>query len=79
MMIGSLIGGNLKLLNKDTREEISYTPEGNRLVIFPVRDDTWHGNPERVNSDRVRASFAMHFYIEMLDKTEKSHSTIYID
>ncbi|MDB9706652.1 2OG-Fe(II) oxygenase [Porticoccaceae bacterium] len=72
-------GGNLKLLNKRTREEISYTPEGNRLVIFPVRDDTWHGNPERVNSDRVRASFAMYFYIKMQDETETAHSTIYID
>lgn len=55
-------GGQLVLQDKERREEASYLPEANRLVIFPVRDDTYHGNPESIKGDNLRKSFAMYFY-----------------
>ena len=70
-------GGNLRLLNKKTSQSVEYTPEGNRLVIFPVGEENWHGNPEKNVSARVRSSFAMYFYVDA--DVSEPHSTIYMD
>jgi hypothetical protein len=70
-------GGNLRLLNKQTSQSVEYTPEGNRLVIFPVEEKNWHGNPEKNVSARVRSSFAMYFYVDA--DVSEPHSTIYMD
>ena len=58
----SEFGGQLVLQDKEGREETSYLPEANRLVIFPVRHDAYHGNPESIRGKHLRKSFAMYFY-----------------
>ncbi|MDG1747488.1 MAG: 2OG-Fe(II) oxygenase, partial [Bacteroidia bacterium] len=62
-------GGNLVLWDGiKGGDQISYTPDFNRLVIFPVTEDSWHGNPDKVVNRDLRISLSMYFYD--LEKSE---------
>lgn len=72
-------GGNLVLWDGiKGGNQISYTPDFNRLVIFPVTEDSWHGNPDKVVNRDLRISLSMYFYD--LEKSEREfHTTVYKD
>lgn len=71
-------GGTL-ILHKDKNEAnmVEYSPIFNRLVVFPVTDKTWHGNPNPVKANRYRYSYSMYFYINEKASNEKFRTTVY--
>lgn len=58
-------GGNLELWDTKMKACVKrYTPDYNRCVIFNTTDDSFHGNPQPVETpdQRTRRSIAMYYY-----------------
>jgi Rps23 Pro-64 3,4-dihydroxylase Tpa1-like proline 4-hydroxylase len=73
-------GGSFEIWNKDMTEKAkSFVPLFNRMVCFNTGSDTWHGNPEVVNSPtgEPRMSIALYYYTATWDDTRKSHTTLF--
>lgn len=65
--------GELELWDKDmTKCHRKVEPIFNRLVLFRIRDDAFHGHPEKWNSDNPRLSFALYYYTEDRPDEEKA-------
>lgn len=71
-------GGSL-ILHEDNNEAnfVEYSPIFNRLVVFPVTDKTWHGNPNPIKTEKYRFSYSMYFYTNEKSSEEKIRSTVY--
>ena len=66
--------GQLQLWDKDlTRCVRSVDPIFNRLVVFNVTDDSFHGVPDIINCphDRRRLSLALYYYTDDRPDHEK--------
>ena len=76
-------GGSLELWDKDMKKcERKITPTFNKTVIFSTTDNSYHGNPEKINHPNKisRKSIAMYYYTNGRPQHEKglgNHSTIF--
>ena len=76
-------GGSLELWDKDMKKcEKKIIPTFNKTVIFSTTDNSYHGNPEKINHpDKIsRKSIAMYYYTNGRPHNEKilgNHSTIF--
>ncbi len=73
-------GGSFEVWDKQmTKKEASFVPTFNRMVCFSTASDTFHGNPEPVNSPtgEPRLSIALYYYTATWDDTRKSHTTLF--
>ena len=75
-------GGDLELWSKDMSRKVhSIAPIFNRLVVFEVRDDSNHGQPEPVRCppDVFRRVFSAFYYTARKDDAEwdAPHFTLY--
>jgi Rps23 Pro-64 3,4-dihydroxylase Tpa1-like proline 4-hydroxylase len=67
--------GQLELWNKDMSQCVtSIAPIFNRLIIFRITDDAYHGHPEPWNHplETPRLSFALYYYTQDRPEEEKS-------
>jgi Rps23 Pro-64 3,4-dihydroxylase Tpa1-like proline 4-hydroxylase len=67
--------GQLELWNKDMTQCVtSIAPIFNRLVIFRITDDAFHGHPEPWNHhiETPRYSFALYYYTQERPEEEKA-------
>ena len=49
----------------------------NRLVVLPITDKNWYGNPNPIKADRYRYSYSMYFYTNEKSSEEKFRTTVY--
>jgi len=75
-------GGSLELWDKEMLKcERKILPIFNRIVIFNTTDFSFHGNPQKINTqDKTRKSIALYYYSNGRPKIELSnlpHSTIF--
>ncbi len=73
-------GGSFEIWDKDMSRKVdSYVPLFNRMACFNTSSDSWHGNPETVNSPtgEPRMSIALYYYTATWDESRKSHSTLF--
>jgi len=67
--------GDLELWSKDMKECVKrISPDFNRIVIFRITDDAYHGHPEELTCpDNVdRLSFAFYYYTKDRPEHEKA-------
>lgn len=73
-------GGSFEIWDRDMSKKIKgYVPVFNRMACFNTSSDSWHGNPETVNSPtgEPRMSIALYYYTATWDEARKSHSTLF--
>ncbi|SDW98959.1 Proline 4-hydroxylase (includes Rps23 Pro-64 3,4-dihydroxylase Tpa1), contains SM-20 domain [Ruegeria halocynthiae] len=73
-------GGSFEVWEKDMSRKVkSFVPLFNRMACFNTSSESWHGNPETVNSPtgEPRMSIALYYYTATWDETRKSHSTLF--
>jgi Rps23 Pro-64 3,4-dihydroxylase Tpa1-like proline 4-hydroxylase len=64
--------GNLELWDRDmSKKMVSIPPIGNRMVIFSITDDAYHGHPAPLNTDE-RISLALYYYTSDRPEHEKA-------
>lgn len=69
--------GELELWNKDMTECVqSIPPVFNRMVVFRINDDAYHGHPREWNAPQEfhRTSFAFYYFTDDRPEYEKSES-----
>jgi Rps23 Pro-64 3,4-dihydroxylase Tpa1-like proline 4-hydroxylase len=65
--------GKLELWNKNMTECIQkIAPLFNRMILFKITDDAFHGHPEIWNSEEFRLSLAFYYYTKDRPEEEKS-------
>lgn len=65
--------GELELWSKDMTQCVKrIEPIFNRLIIFRITDDAFHGHPEPWTSSTPRLSFALYYYTDERPEHEKS-------
>ena len=73
-------GGSFEVWDKNMTAKVnSFVPVFNRMACFNTSSDSWHGNPETVNSPtgEPRMSIALYYYTATWDESRKSHSTLF--
>ncbi len=73
-------GGQLELWNSDgSRREVVIEPLFNRTVIFEIKEQNFHGVPQRVTcpQGRSRNSFVVYYHTAMRGEDIVPHSSIY--
>ena len=75
-------GGHLEFWNKSlTKKTHNITPIFNRVVIFNITDDAYHGHPQPLNcpEDQARYSLALYYFTEERPEDEKNseHSALW--
>jgi Rps23 Pro-64 3,4-dihydroxylase Tpa1-like proline 4-hydroxylase len=66
-------GGELELWSKDMKQcEKKVEPINNRLIIFRITDDAYHGHPSIWNAPFPRLSFAFYYYTDDRPENEKA-------
>lgn len=65
--------GFLSLYDKKIKKVSSYSPIGNRLVVFTTSDFSYHGHPEKLNLPKnvYRKSLAFYYYSLPRSKRKK--------
>ena len=69
--------GELELWNKDMTDCVqSISPIFNRMVVFRINDDAYHGHPREWNAPQEfhRTSFAFYYFTDDRPEHEKSES-----
>lgn len=67
------MNGELELWSKDMKQCVKrIAPIFNRLIIFRITDDAFHGHPEPWISNVPRFSFALYYYTKDRPEHEKS-------
>jgi Rps23 Pro-64 3,4-dihydroxylase Tpa1-like proline 4-hydroxylase len=65
--------GELELWSKDMKKcEHKIAPIFNRMVIFRITDDAFHGHPDPWCSSSPRLSFALYYYTQNRPEEEKA-------
>jgi Rps23 Pro-64 3,4-dihydroxylase Tpa1-like proline 4-hydroxylase len=65
--------GKLELWNKDMSQCVQkISPIFNRMLIFKITDDAFHGHPEEWTHDQSRISLAFYYYTHDRPEEEKS-------
>jgi len=65
--------GELELWSKDMKKcEHKIAPIFNRMVIFRITDDAFHGHPDPWSSLSPRLSFALYYYTQNRPEEEKA-------
>jgi hypothetical protein len=64
--------GQLELWARDlNRPVVSVDPDFNRLVVFTITDDAFHGVPTALTCPPNRKRFSLSFYYETVDRPEE--------
>jgi len=73
-------GGSFEIWDNEMKHKVkSFVPLFNRMVCFSTGSDTWHGNPEPVNSPtgEPRMSIALYYYTATWGPQRKEHTTLF--
>lgn len=73
-------GGAFEIWDHGMQNKVkSFVPLFNRMVCFSTGSDTWHGNPEPVNSPtgEPRMSIALYYYTATWGPHRKGHTTLF--
>lgn len=59
-----IYNGKISLYDKNIKKVSSYSPIGNRIVIFTTSDYSYHGHPEKLilSKNQYRKSIALYYY-----------------